>query len=136
MKKTQESQIQMKAELIHNLEELIEEQETKISELESRIKGSNIGSPQMSGKASSIKKLVDSINDLHSEKSRIYETWLSTQSELETVRQEHKDAMEKMKWELSDMENKNRKIQVENLKLQQPGNVSRILVFCFWILLC
>ncbi|XP_031564254.1 kinesin-like protein KIFC3 isoform X2 [Actinia tenebrosa] len=123
MKKTQESQIQMKAELIHNLEELIEEQETKILELESRIKGGNIGSPQISGKASSIKKLVDSINDLHTEKSRIYETWLSTQSELETVRQEHKEAMEKMKWELSDMDNMNRKIQVENLKLQQAGNV-------------
>jgi chromosome segregation ATPase len=125
MKKTQESQIQMKAELVHNLEELIEEQETKISELECRIKGTNIGSPSVSGKASSIKKLVDSINDLHAEKGRIYETWLSTQSELETVRQEHKDSVEKMKWELSDMESRNRKIQVENLKLQQGGNVSK-----------
>jgi len=124
MKKTQESQLQMKAELIHNLEELIEEQETKISELETRIKGGTVGSPNQSGKASSIKKLVDSINDLHSEKSRIYETWLSTQSELETVRQEHKVNLEKLKWELSDMESNNRKLHIENVKLQGGENVS------------
>lgn len=125
MKKTQESQLQMKAELIHNLEELIEEQETKISELESRIKGGGTVSPSPNtGKASSIKKLVDSINDLHSEKNRIYETWLSTQSELETIRQEHKVDLEKVKWELSDMESKNRKLHMDNVKLQGGGNVS------------
>ena len=82
-----ESQIQMKADLINNLEELIEEQEGKIDELEKRIKGENPASSPYNSKASSIKKLVDSINDLHTEKSRIHEMWLSTQSDLETIKQ-------------------------------------------------
>ena len=123
LKKTHESQLAMKAELIHNLEELIEEQETKISELESHIKGS---SPSQSlytanTKASSLRKLVDSINDLHAEKSRIHETWLSTQSELETVKHEHKENVSRLTESISELEKKLRKAQAENLKLQSSG---------------
>ena len=65
----------------------IEEQEGKIDELEKRIKGENPASSPYNSKVSSIKKLVDSINDLHTEKSRIHEMWLSTQSDLETIKQ-------------------------------------------------
>lgn len=120
LKKTHESQLAMKAELIHNLEELIEEQETKIAELESHIKGS---SPTQSlnaanTKASSLRKLVDSINDLHAEKSRIHETWLSTQSELETVKHEHKENVSRLTENISELETKLRKAHAENLKLQ------------------
>ena len=137
LKKTHESQLAMKAELIHNLEELIEEQESKIAELESHIKGS---SPSQSlnvtnTKLSSIRKLVDSINDLHSEKSRIHETWLSTQSELETVKQEHKETVDNMSDNISELETKLRKSQAEIIKLQnsESGSVS-ILIYCLIIL--
>lgn len=126
LKKTHESQLAMKAELIHNLEELIEEQESKIAELESHIKGS---SPSQSlnvtnTKLSSIRKLVDSINDLHSEKSRIHETWLSTQSELETVKQEHKETVDNMSDNISELETKLRKSQAEIIKLQNSESGS------------
>lgn len=126
LKKTHESQLVMKAELIHNLEELIEEQESKIAELESHIKGS---SPSQSvhitnTKSSSIRKLVDSINELHTEKSRIHETWLSTQSELETVKQEHSEKVSQLSVNISELETKLRKSQAEIIKLQNsgPGN--------------
>lgn len=132
LKKTHESQLAMKAELIHNLEELIEEQESKIAELESHIKGT---SPSQlvnvtNTKSSSIRKLVDSINDLHTEKSRIHETWLSTQSELETVKQEHKENISNLSDNISELETKLRKSQAEIVKLQNsgPGNVS---IFAF-----
>ena len=132
LKKTHESQLAMKAELIHNLEELIEEQENKIAELESHIKGS---SPAQSlntanTKSSSIRKLVDSINDLHTEKSRIHETWLSTQSELETVKHEHKENVSRLTENISELETKLRKAQADNLKLQSSGtdNVSSSLL--------
>ena len=120
LKKTHESQLSMKAELIHNLEELIEEQESKIAELESHIKGS---SPSQSAhipntKPSSIRKLVDSINDLHTEKSRIHETWLSTQSELETVKQEHSETVNHLSDNIAELESKLRKSQAEIIKLQ------------------
>ena len=126
LKKTHESQLAMKAELIHNLEELIEEQETKIAELESHIKGS---SPSQSlnaanTKSSSIRKLVDSINDLHTEKSRIHETWLSTQSELETVKHEHKETVNNLSDSISELESKLRKSQAEIIKLQNEGTGS------------
>ena len=118
----------MKAELIHNLEELIEEQETKIAELESHIKGT---SPLQSlntanTKSSSIRKLVDSINDLHTEKSRIHETWLSTQSELETVKHEHTETVNNLSESISELETKLRKSQAEIIKVQNSGtgNVS------------
>lgn len=131
LKKTHESQLAMKAELIHNLEELIEEQETKIAELESHIKGS---SPSQSlnaanTKSSSIRKLVDSINDLHTEKSRIHETWLSTQSELETVKHEHKETVNNLSDSISELESKLRKSQAEIIKLQNEGTGS-VSVFC------
>jgi len=126
LKKTHESQLAMKAELIHNLEELIEEQESKIAELESHIKGT---SPSQSvnvtnTKSSSIRKLVDSINDLHTEKSRIHETWLSTQSELETIKQEHSDTVSNLSDKISELETKLRKSQADIIKLQSsgPGN--------------
>ena len=123
LKKTHESQLAMKAELIHNLEELIEEQESKIAELEGHIKGS---SPSQSihgtsTKLSSIRKLVDSINDLHAEKSRIHETWLSTQSELETVKQEHDETVSQMSDNITELETKLRKSQAEMIKLQNSG---------------
>lgn len=126
LKKTHESQLVMKAELIHNLEELIEEQESKIAELESHIKGS---SPSQSltaatSKSSSIRKLVDSINDLHTEKSRIHETWLSTQSELETVKHDHKETVSNLSESISDLELKLRKSQAEIIKLQNAGTES------------
>ena len=135
LKKTHESQLAMKAELIHNLEELIEEQESKIEELEGHIKGT-IPSQSLSvtnAKLSSIRKLVDSINDLHSEKSRIHETWLSTQSELETVKQEHKETVDNLSDNISDLETKLRKAQAENIKLQSSGssNVS-FFILHFW----
>lgn len=126
LKKTHESQLAMKAELIHNLEELIEEQESKIEELEGHIKGT-IPSQSLNvtnAKLSSIRKLVDSINDLHSEKSRIHETWLSTQSELETVKQEHKETLDNLSDNISDLETKLRKAQAENIKLQSSGSSS------------
>ena len=126
LKKTHESQLAMKAELIHNLEELIEEQESKIEELEGHIKGT-IPSQSLNvtnAKLSSIRKLVDSINDLHSEKSRIHETWLSTQSELETVKQEHKETVDNLSDDISDLETKLRKAQAENIKLQSSGSSS------------
>lgn len=134
LKKTHESQLAMKAELIHNLEELIEEQESKIAELESHIKGS---SPSQSvhitnTKSSSIRKLVDSINELHTEKSRIHETWLSTQSELETVKQEHSEKVSQLSVNISELETKLRKSQAEIIKLQNSGpgnNVSVKAVF-------
>lgn len=135
LKKTHESQLAMKAELIHNLEELIEEQESKIEELEGHIKGT-IPSQSLNvtnAKLSSIRKLVDSINDLHSEKSRIHETWLSTQSELETVKQEHKETVDNLSDNISDLETKLRKVQAENIKLQSSGSSS--VSFCtlhFW----
>ena len=134
LKKTHESQLAMKAELIHNLEELIEEQESKIAELESHIKGT---SPSQSvnvtnTKSSSIRKLVDSINDLHTEKSRIHETWLSTQSELETIKQEHSDTVSNLSDKISELETKLRKSQADIIKLQNsgPGNNVSILVSC------
>ena len=134
LKKTHESQLAMKAELIHNLEELIEEQESKIAELESHIKGT---SPSQSvnvtnTKSSSIRKLVDSINDLHTEKSRIHETWLSTQSELETIKQEHSDTVSNLSDKISELETKLRKSQADIIKLQSsgPGNNVSILVSC------
>ena len=124
MKKTHESQLQMKADLINNLEELIEEQERKIDELENRIKGENPAAfPVQNGKPSSIKKLVDSINDLHREKSRIHEMWLSAQSDLETVKQDHQFDMSRLKAEISELEAKNRKMQAENIKLQNSDQV-------------
>ena len=126
LKKTHESQLAMKAELIHNLEELIEEQESKIEELKGHIKGT-IPSQSLNvtnAKLSSIRKLVDSINDLHSEKSRIHETWLSTQSELETVKQEHKETLDNLSDNISDLETKLRKAQAENIKLQSSGSSS------------
>ena len=130
LKKTHESQLVMKADLIHNLEDLIEEQENKIAELEGHIKGSNpLQSMNVSNvKASSIRKLVDSINDLHAEKSRIHETWLSTQSELETVRQEHKETVADLSANISELEKKLRKAQAEHIKLQNSGlgNVSLV----------
>ncbi|KAL9975125.1 hypothetical protein ACROYT_G012243 [Oculina patagonica] len=126
LKKTHESQLAMKAELIHNLEELIEEQENKIAELDCHIKGS---SPSQSlnaanTKLSSIRKLVDSINDLHTEKSRIHETWLSTQSELETVKHEHKETVNNLSDSISELESKLRKSQAEIIKLQNAGTGS------------
>lgn len=126
LKKTHESQLAMKAELIHNLEELIEEQESKIAELESHIKGSSPSQSLTSAstKSSSIKKLVDSINDLHTEKSRIHETWLSTQSELETVKHEHKETVNNLSESISDLESKLRKSQAEIIKLQNAGTES------------
>lgn len=126
LKKTHESQLAMKGELIHNLEELIEEQESKIAELESHIKGSSPSQSLLaaSTKSSSIKKLVDSINDLHTEKSRIHETWLSTQSELETVKHEHKETVNNLSESISDLESKLRKSQAEIIKLQNVGTES------------
>ena len=126
LKKTHESQLAMKAELIHNLEELIEEQENKIAELESHIKGSSPSQSltATSTKSSSIRKLVDSINDLHTEKSRIHETWLSTQSELETVKHEHTETVNNLSESISDLESKLRKSQAEILKLQNAGTES------------
>ena len=138
LKKTHESQLAMKAELIHNLEELIEEQETKIAELESHIKGS---SPTQSlnaanTKASSLRKLVDSINDLHAEKSRIHETWLSTQSELETVKHEHKENVSCLTENISELETKLRKAHAENLKLQSSEAESVSSFGCYLNNLC
>lgn len=126
LKKTHESQLVMKAELIHNLEELIEEQESKIAELESHIKGSSPSQSltAASSKSSSIRKLVDSINDLHTEKSRIHETWLSTQSELETVKHDHKETVSNLSESISDLELKLRKSQAEIIKLQNAGTES------------
>ena len=124
LKKTHESQIQMKADLINNLEELIEEQEGKIDELEKRIKGENPASSPYNSKASSIKKLVDSINDLHTEKSRIHEMWLSTQSDLETIKQEHEKAIGQLKSDVSEGESKNRKLHAENIRLQNSDQVN------------
>jgi len=126
LKKTHESQLAMKAELIHNLEELIEEQESKITELEGHIKGSSPSQSltAASTKSSSIRKLVDSINDLHTEKSRVHETWLSTQSELETVKQEHKETINNLTESISDLESKLRKSQAEIIKLQNAGTES------------
>ena len=126
LKKTHESQLTMKAELIHNLEELIEEQESKITELEGHIKGSSPSQSltAASTKSSSIKKLVDSINDLHTEKSRIHETWLSTQSELETVKNDHKETVTHLSESISDLESKLRKSQAEIIKLQNAGTGS------------
>ena len=123
LKKTHESQLAMKAELIHNLEELIEEQESKIAELEGHIKGSNPSQSihSTSTKLSSIRKLVDSINDLHAEKSRIHETWLSTQSELETVKQEHSETISQMSDNVTELETKLRKSQAEIIKLHNSG---------------
>ena len=126
LKKTHESQLAMKAELIHNLEELIEEQESKIKELESHIKGSSPSQSltTASTKSSSIRKLVDSINDLHTEKSRIHETWLSTQSDLETVKHEHKETVNNLSESISDLESRLRKSQAEIIKLQNAGTES------------
>lgn len=120
LKKTHESQLTMKGELIHNLEELIEEQESKIAELESHIKGSSTSQTVhvSNTKPSSIRKLVDSINDLHSEKSRIHETWLSTQSELETMKQEHSERVDHLSDNISELERELRKSQAEIIKLQ------------------
>lgn len=120
LKKTHESQLAMKGELIHNLEELIEEQESKIAELESHIKGSSTSQTVhvSNTKPSSIRKLVDSINDLHSEKSRIHETWLSTQSELETMKQEHSERVDHLSDNISELERELRKSQAEIIKLQ------------------
>ena len=137
LKKTHESQLAMKAELIHNLEELIEEQESKISELEGHIKGSS-PSQLIHGtntKLSSIRKLVDSINDLHAEKSRIHETWLSTQSDLETVKQEHSETVSQLSDNITELETKLRKSQADIIKLQNSGpnnnvHVSSVLFLC------
>ncbi|XP_067052351.1 kinesin-like protein KIFC3 isoform X2 [Acropora muricata] len=120
LKKTHESQLAMKGELIHNLEELIEEQESKIAELESHIKGSSTSQTVhvSNTKPSSIRKLVDSINDLHLEKSRIHETWLSTQSELETMKQEHSERVDHLSDNISELERELRKSQAEIIKLQ------------------
>ena len=135
LKKKHESQLAMKGELIHNLEELLEGQESKIAELESHIKGSSPSQSltAASTKSSSFRKLVDSIKDLHTEKSRIQETWLSTQSELETLKHEHKETVDNLSESISDLESKLRKSQAEIIKLQNAGT-DRVSVFNIHIL--
>ena len=53
---------------------------------------------------------------------RLAETWLSTQSELETVKQEHKETLDNLSDNISDLETKLRKAQAENIKLQSSGS--------------
>ena len=118
MKKTYETQLQMKNDLINNLQDMIEEQEEKLSEIESSKENNDSGVSPIIFKPSGIQKLVKSINDLFMEKNTIHETWLSTQSELEAVKQEHQDSIKRLKSEISDLDEKHKALQTEYHNIQ------------------
>ena len=127
MKKTHETQLQLKNSLLQTLEDVIEELEQKFSELESSKENNESGIQPVVFKPSGVRKLVKTVNDLQDEKSAIYESLLSTTSELELSKQEHKSTIHRLKTELSELQENYEALQTEYRNAQNGELVIKVL---------
>ncbi|XP_071785181.1 kinesin-like protein KIFC3 isoform X1 [Asterias amurensis] len=96
MRKTHESHLNEKRQLIRNLQDIIEEQEGRIFELESELKGNNsptlsTPSPTLSNSnlSDNVQKLASSLDRLQTEMASIREKQLAGEHQLVSMEQDH-----------------------------------------------
>ncbi|XP_022100934.1 kinesin-like protein KIFC3 [Acanthaster planci] len=91
MKKTHESHLDEKRQLIRNLQDIIEEQEGRIYELESEIKGNSSPTPSAPNLSEHVQKLASSLDRLQTEMAGIREKQLAAEHQLVAMEQDHEN---------------------------------------------
>ncbi|XP_013396814.1 kinesin-like protein KIFC3 [Lingula anatina] len=122
MRKTHESHLEAKQNLVQNLQDVIDEQEAKIFQLEAEIKGD---ASRRSKPPSAVNKLVDQIQHLESEKAELTGQLLTAQAELQNFRSEKEEQDRTTKSAINKLEKDNRSLQEEVVGLRNSqGNGS------------
>ncbi|XP_038070425.1 kinesin-like protein KIFC3 isoform X2 [Patiria miniata] len=89
MRKTHESHLDEKRQLIRNLQDIIEEQEGRIYDLESELKGNNSPTPSAPSLSEHVQKLASSLDRLQTEMAGIREKQLAAEHQLVAMEQDH-----------------------------------------------
>ncbi|XP_072024813.1 kinesin-like protein KIFC3 [Amphiura filiformis] len=133
MRKTHESHLEEKRQLIRNLQDIIEEQETRIFELEGELKGPVSPSKQSPSLSSNIQKLTASLDRLQAEMAGLQEKQMTAEGELESRKEdderEKKDLMEEvneLKEELEEAHKMIRKLQSGEILAGSTDNEKEI----------
>ena len=102
MKKTHEVFIEQKNKLITDLQEVLSEHEKVLAAQEG--KGKKKGKGTKNSGLPGINRLVESISELHEEKTKLSESILVVQSELEAAKEEAMDNASKYRNQISDLQ--------------------------------
>lgn len=114
MKKTYESHLKEKEETIQSLHEIIEEQDSKIVELHSKLIGES--SSDENSEISvyrSVKKLVDKLSHLQHEKANLTSSLMKTQERMGKIEEENEGKLSKLEEEKKQIESEKRKLEKE-----------------------
>ena len=114
MKKTYETHLNEKEETIQSLHEIIEEQDNKIIELHSKMIGeSSTDSDENISIYRSVKKLVDKLSHLQSEKANLTSSLMKTQGRMSKMETEHEEKLNQVEEEKKSLERMIRKLEKE-----------------------
>ena len=114
MKKTYETHLNEKEETIQSLHEIIEEQDNKIIELHSKMIGeSSTDSDENISIYRSVKKLVDKLSHLQSEKANLTSSLMKMQGRMSKIETEHEEKLNQVEEEKKSLERMIRKLEKE-----------------------
>ena len=121
MKKAYESHLKEKEETIQTLHEIIEEQDSKIVELHSKLVGES--SSDEDSELSiyrSVKKLADKHSHLQQEKANLTVSLMKTQERMGKIEEANEEKMSKVEEERKNLEGEKRKLEKElrNMKVR------------------
>ncbi|XP_077982296.1 kinesin-like protein KIFC3 [Glandiceps talaboti] len=117
MRKTHEAHLDEKRELIRNLQDVIDEQEYKIFELETELKGVS-NSPKVKKTSTGVQKLVDAIERLHVEKAQLTKKVLSAENNLEVSKQEWDETIHDLCTQLEAMTKNYEEVKLQMTKMK------------------
>jgi len=114
MKKTYETHLKEKEETIQSLHEIVEEQDSKIVELHSKLVGeSSTDEDQEIGVYRTVKKLVDKLGHLQHEKANLTSSLLKTQERMKKIEEGNEEKVRKIDDEKKQVEKEKRKLEKE-----------------------
>ena len=114
MKKTYETHLKEKEDTILSLHELIEEQDSKIVELHSKLVGeSSTDDDSEISVYRSVKKLVSKLGHLQHEKANLTSSFMKTQERMKRIEEENEEKMRKVENERKEVEKEKRKLEKE-----------------------
>ncbi|XP_070574041.1 kinesin-like protein KIFC3 isoform X3 [Ptychodera flava] len=123
MRKTHEAHLDEKRELIKSLQDIIEEQESKIFDLEAELKGVKT-SPKHQKGSTGIQKMVESIERLHVEKAQFTEQLLKAENKLEVSKVEWDETIHDLYTQLEVMTKNYEEAKTEIHKMKSYQGVT------------
>ncbi|XP_078608342.1 kinesin-like protein KIFC3 isoform X1 [Branchiostoma floridae x Branchiostoma japonicum] len=116
MRKTHDHNLQEKQNLINNLQDVIDEQETRIFEMEAEKRGQTV--TRTKKPSSGIQKLVEQINRLQVERGSLQEQLLTTQLNLEQAKLDAAEGQKFLQEKLQDQEKKRRQAENDLIRMR------------------